>query len=364
MAANKNRVIVDIDNTLWDFASALWKKTVHLGFPDPSEWHGDFYKRYITFEQLMQYVDEIHAEQGGGHLPFPDSAGFLSSLRKNGCHITIASHRNPNKKTITENWLRIHGLVYDDLYVGPDKTVLFDSHHAIVDDDPGTLDKAASKGLTATGLKFAWNRNSNHPLFSSLTEVLAYFNTSHFCPHIQYRKANPDDFEGILRLQHENLITTLPQKDLSQGFLTIPLSREYLYRINNEHGIFAACQGREIVGYLMAQSVEIAMESPLIVHMLNRLKECRLDGIPVSSRKLFVYGPVCIDKRYRGQKVLDKLFALMLQTLQGQRDVGIAFVSENNPRSFHAHTGRLGMQVADEFEFKGQQYHTLVFSVL
>ncbi len=179
----------------------------------------------------------------------------------------------------------------------------------------------------------------------------------------QYRKATSTDFAGIIRLQNDNLITALQGKDLSQGFLTIPLSVEQLHRINREHGIYVACQGKEIIGYLMAQSVEIATGSPLIARMLSRLKKFIFEGVVLSSCKVFVYGPVCIDREHRGQEILEELFKVMLQTLQGKYDVGVAFVSALNPRSYNAHKNKLGMRIADEFEFNGQKYWTLVFAV-
>lgn len=180
---------------------------------------------------------------------------------------------------------------------------------------------------------------------------------------IQYRKATPTDFDGILHLQHQNLITTLQEKDLSQGFLMIEFTKEQLYKINGELGIFVAVQGKEVIGYLMAESVDFAVGSPLIAHMFSRLKEFTIDNVPLSSCKLFVYGPVCIDKQHRGKKILDGLFKVMLNALQGQYDVGVAFVSALNRRSFNAHKNKLGMRIADEFEFNRQEYWTLVFTV-
>jgi hypothetical protein len=180
---------------------------------------------------------------------------------------------------------------------------------------------------------------------------------------IQYCKAIPVDFDGILRLQYQNLLTTLLGKDLSQGFLSIEFTRKQLHKINSELGIFVALRGKEVVGYLMAESVEFAVVSPLIAHLLKRLNEFVFDDVPLSSCHLFVYGPVCIDKQHRGQGVLKKLFDVMLRTLQGQYDVGIAFVSALNPRSFNAHKNKLGMQMVDEFEFNGQKYWTLIFAV-
>src|SRR5690242_4075686 len=64
-----------------------------------------------------------------------------------------------------------------------------------------------------------------------------------FPPLIQYRRATPADFEGILHLQHQNLITTLRGEDLSHGFLTIEFTREQLHQINSELGICVAVQG-------------------------------------------------------------------------------------------------------------------------
>ncbi|HYA86865.1 MAG TPA: hypothetical protein VEI57_07375 [Nitrospirota bacterium] len=182
-------------------------------------------------------------------------------------------------------------------------------------------------------------------------------------PLIQYRKAFPSEFEGILRLQQQYLKTTLPESDLSQGFLSLEFTREQLHKINSELGIFVALHGKEVIGYLMAESLEFAVGSPLMAHLLNRLNEFIFNNAPLPSYHLFVYGPVCIEKQHRGQSVLEGLFNVMVQTLQGHYDVGLAFVSALNLRSFNAHKNKLGMQLVDEFKFKGQKYWTLVFAV-
>ena len=178
------RIIVDIDNTLWDFATPFWKKIGHHGVPLPSEWTGDFWKDYFTIEQFQRYIDEVHQEQDAGAAPFPEAAAFLSALRTGGRRITIASHRNPASRGVTEKWLKTHSLVYDELYVGPDKTVLFDDHDAIVDDSVELLDKAATKGLITAGLRYPWNRDSGHCLFENLSEILVYLNAGKGRPRV------------------------------------------------------------------------------------------------------------------------------------------------------------------------------------
>ena len=167
-------IIVDIDNTLWDFASVFWKKVEHLGVPQPSEWRWDFWQEYLTIEQFLRYLDEVHEEEDGSAHPFPQAADFLATLKKDGCRITIASHRNPVRRGVTEKWLKAHDLAFDELYVVPDKTILFDNHQALVDDSAELLDKAAAKGLVTAGLRYSWNRDSSHSLFENLSDILVY----------------------------------------------------------------------------------------------------------------------------------------------------------------------------------------------
>ena len=81
-------------------------------------------------------------------------------------------------------------------------------------------------------------------------------------PPILYRKATLIDFEGILRLQHQNLLTNLTGEDLSQGFLSMEFTREQLHKVNSELGIFVAVQDKLVIGYLMAETVEFAVGSP------------------------------------------------------------------------------------------------------
>lgn len=177
---------------------------------------------------------------------------------------------------------------------------------------------------------------------------------------VKYRKATPADFEGILLLQHQNLLTNLTDEDLSQGFLSVEFTREQLHRVNSELGIFVALQGKRVVGYLMAETAEFAVGSPLIAHMLKRLRKVAFEGV-VLSCCFFVYGPVCIERQSRGQGILERLFEVMKEILKGQYDVGLAFVSQQNPRSLQAHTAKLGMRVIDEFEFGGGRYRALGF---
>jgi len=168
------RIIVDIDNTLWDFAAVLYDRLRAYGVPEPDKWHWDFWEQYMSPEEFVSHIDAVHRSQNGDHAPFPESRKFLHALKHSGLSIIVASHRTPGNYAATENWLNHHGLVFDDLYVGPDKTQLFDASRAIVDDSADTLNKAAQKNLIRAGLRYSWNKESGHPLFNNLMDVLEY----------------------------------------------------------------------------------------------------------------------------------------------------------------------------------------------
>src|SRR5512139_3801430 len=176
-----------------------------------------------------------------------------------------------------------------------------------------------------------------------------------------FRKANPQDIPMILELQKRNLLKNLEPRDQQDGFLSIEYTGDQLERLTNELGIFVAQENDYLAGYLIAQPMDFALQSPLINNMVKRFPDVQYSGRLLSCFKTFIYGPVCIDKESRGQGVLEGLYSIMIKTLQGQYDVGVAFVSERNPRSMFAHRDKLGLKVVDEFEFNGQQYNTLVF---
>ena len=170
------KIIVDIDNTLWDFAPVLYERMNKINpiVTPTSEWNlFDFWKKYATSREFYKTTKTIHMDQEQ-FTPYPDAVEFLSSLKKLGLHIIIASHREKGTLDVTVNWLNKNGLVFDEIHLSNDKTVLFDDCRAIIDDSPFTLEKAAVAGIIATGLRMPWNRDTVYPLFDNLTEVFQY----------------------------------------------------------------------------------------------------------------------------------------------------------------------------------------------
>jgi hypothetical protein len=179
MERQERRIIVDIDNTLWDLAPVLWEhlKAVNPKMPEPSEWDNwDFWEGYVTMKELYQVLKNIHMRQDE-YQPYPESKAFLEALRERGFYIVIASHREKKTYAATVKWLRQNELIFDEIHLSQDKSVLFPDSWGIVDDSPITLDKAARAGIIRAGLSNPWNINSAHPLFGDLLEVLNYIDS-------------------------------------------------------------------------------------------------------------------------------------------------------------------------------------------
>ena len=172
----ENKIIIDIDNTLWDFSPVFWKhlRDINPDITPPQAWdRWDFWEVYVSKKELYDAIHRIHMDQEK-YPPYGEAKPFLTSLKEKGFYIIIASHREQESFDGTVRWLNKYGLPFDEIYLSDDKSILFKDCCAIVDDSPFMLDKAKYAGIVRTGLLHPWNARTDHPLFNSLQEVLNY----------------------------------------------------------------------------------------------------------------------------------------------------------------------------------------------
>ncbi len=170
------RIVIDIDNTLWDLAPVLYEKLCEENryMPHHSQWRSwHFWKGLISAERLYGIIRDVHMVQDAFE-PYEQSRDFLNLLREKGFYIVIASHREKETYAATRRWLEKHGLPFDEIHLSYDKSILFDTCWAVVDDSPITLEKARQAGIVRVGLKNPWNETEDHPLFEDLAGVYEY----------------------------------------------------------------------------------------------------------------------------------------------------------------------------------------------
>ena len=180
---------------------------------------------------------------------------------------------------------------------------------------------------------------------------------------MDFRRATPEDFSDILKLQATNFIGNLSTEDLTDGFLSAEFTYQQLSEISNDVALLVASDKGEVLGYLCACSCDYYKQFPLPATMIRSFDSILYLGRPLSSYTLLIYGPVCIGKSHRGRGLLRGLYKALLGELSGKYEVGAAFVSKDNPHSLAAHVNGLGMASPGGFGFRGRNYDILAFLI-
>lgn len=176
---------------------------------------------------------------------------------------------------------------------------------------------------------------------------------------MDYRNANVEDISLVSKLQQKYHINYISKEDKVDGFVTTLFSENQLKKlIEEENGLFIACDGDEIIGYAMAASWDYWSEWPLFQHMIKDLQYTEYMGKTLSLENSYQYGPIAIHRDYRGSDVFPNLFEFCRIEMNKKYPILITFINKMNPRSFKAHQ-KLGLDIIKEFEFNNNQYYEL-----
>jgi hypothetical protein len=176
---------------------------------------------------------------------------------------------------------------------------------------------------------------------------------------METRTGTAEDIPGIVALHAQNLLTNLPADQLSDGFVTTPFTPELISDLLAQQGVFVAIQDNRVIAYALAGSWNFFDRWPIFPHMVGLMPNWQFQGQPLSAEKTFQYGPVCIDKKYRGQQVLPMLFKTLRLSFADRYQVGVTFINQLNQRSYAAHTKKLNWQLVAKFEFNSGQFYGL-----
>ena len=180
---------------------------------------------------------------------------------------------------------------------------------------------------------------------------------------IEYRRARPEDYAEIVRLQRANYVANLTAEERREGFLSAEFSLDQVAAIASDLGIAIVTMDDALAGCLCGIRREFDHGSPVVEKMLESYDQAWFQGKPLSAFNSYIYGPVCIARQYRRRGLLRGLYDFQNKDLAGQFEVGVALVSHSNPHSMQAHVEGLGMTEAGEFELNGNLFAILAFRV-
>ena len=177
-----------------------------------------------------------------------------------------------------------------------------------------------------------------------------------------YRIAKTSDIPSIKEIHKKYHISTISDEDKKSGFVTTNFTDEQLSRLINEKGFFVCLQKDKVIGYVTSASWDFWKEWPMYQHMISELPNLKYkDVINVSNS--YQYGPVCVDKEYRGLGIIEKLFDISVMEMGKRYNYIITFINKANSRSFFVHTKKLKFEVINEFVYNMKKYYELIYEI-
>ncbi len=177
---------------------------------------------------------------------------------------------------------------------------------------------------------------------------------------MEYRNATYKDISGVSALQKKYHISTIAEEDKPDGFVTTLFTEDqFMELIKKENGLAIACDSDKVIAYAMAASWQYWSAWPLFRYMISDLPNNEYLGHVLSVENSYQYGPICIDKQYRGTEVLPNLFEFSILQMKDRYPILITFINQINGRSYRAHVDKLGLEVIKPFDFNNNHYYLL-----
>jgi GNAT superfamily N-acetyltransferase len=144
--------------------------------------------------------------------------------------------------------------------------------------------------------------------------------------------------EGILELQRRNHVHAVPADVQDrEGFVfvehTLPMLRR---QAAASPQAIALADGR-VVGYCLSLLPAMRDAVPVLAPMFEQFGRCTWRGRPLASHRYVVGGQVCVDRDFRGQGLLARLYDQLRVALAGSCELCVTEIATRNAVSVRAH---------------------------
>lgn len=181
--------------------------------------------------------------------------------------------------------------------------------------------------------------------------------------NIQLEQATLNDIEGVLDLQKLYLVSNLSEEEKKSGFVTTPFTIDQLTYVINNKGLFLAKDNTKVIAYIFAESWDFFSQYPIFEYMISLLPKLTFLDLEINTKNSFQYGPICIDKKYRGKGLINSLFEFMRIHIEKRYPLAVTFINKTNAPSLKAHTEKLKWTVIGDFEFNNNNYFILAYEM-
>jgi len=168
------------------------------------------------------------------------------------------------------------------------------------------------------------------------------------------RRAKASDYDQIVDLQLRNMGDNLTEEQRRDGFLSGYFDAEMLAAANENLAVVVCADGDRIAGFVCLTTPRFTRQNEVATAMMEKLKEETIFGKQFDEWNACLYGPVCIEREYRGVGLFERLYKGLPQFSE-QCNLLVCLVAVGNQRSIAAHS-KVGMTIVSEFEWSGRKF--------
>lgn len=175
--------------------------------------------------------------------------------------------------------------------------------------------------------------------------------------------AKEQQFEQILQLQRQNLFSAISEEEQAQqGFVFAEHTVDLLRRMASHLPQVIAVSNGKVVGYNLAMTSAMKYEMPRLVPMFTEFERSTYRGRPLTEYRFMVGGQVCVDKDFRGQGLLRRLYQETRNRLPPGYQLCVTEVATRNVVSLVAHE-RMGFEVAGTYHDGNELWKVVVWDL-
>ena len=169
------------------------------------------------------------------------------------------------------------------------------------------------------------------------------------------------ELEGILALQRRNLKRCLSESEAEeQGFLIAEYDLVYLQQMQAQRPSVVAVDDGRVVGYALVVTQEVRKGLPFISDLFDEIDRISYRGALLAGTDYVVVGQLCVDKDYRGQGLVDRLYGCFRASLDDRYHCGVTDIARANRRSLKAHQ-KVGFEVIHDIEYEGLTWDVVLW---
>lgn len=177
---------------------------------------------------------------------------------------------------------------------------------------------------------------------------------------MEFKLAQLEDVSQIVRLQDACHKNNLGDQPAAQGFLNTVLEASQLHTLIQQQALFVVKHNEDVIAMAVCASWQFWSWSTTLSALARNLDKDLIDGKAVNAHNSVFWGPVCIEKSWRGQGIFEQLVTYCCKHMPAKTDFLYTYVHHLNQRSYQAHRQKAGFITAGDARIGEDKVKTLV----